>query len=58
MDRNQKEHLLYVLISHRELVRTSSTNDYCPWPSAGTRKELIESEDYRLLEPAGTLGIL
>lgn len=36
MDRNQKEHLLYVLISYRELVGTGSTNDYCLWPSAGT----------------------
>lgn len=36
MDRNQIEHLLYVLISYRELVGTGSTNDYCLWPSAGT----------------------
>lgn len=35
MDRNQKEHLLYVLISYRELVGTSSTNEYHYWPSAG-----------------------
>lgn len=58
MDRNQKEHLLYVLISYRELVGTSSTNDYCCWPSAGMCKECIESEKHRLLEPAGALGIL
>lgn len=29
MDQNQKEHLLYVLISYRELVGTRSANDCC-----------------------------